>query len=182
MNASESTAIYVDFEIDRRDLFRVNLDLAKWRLVIGLLVVAVPILGLGYLFIIIDEEQTFLQLSPLFIAAPLLAVGGQVLRLHATCRKFVSRLPESQRRFQYLFQAETDGYDLNYGESYTHVAWKDVSKAIEKPAYFVLYLNSFEARIVPKRGFHVAADIPVLRSLLYEKLGPRASLFRNANC
>jgi len=176
MNPREITTIHVDYEINRRDLFEVNLDLAKWRLVVGLLVAAIPIAGLSYLFILIDEGKTLLQLSPLFIGAPLMAVGGQVLRLHAACRKFVSALPASQRRFQYLFQSEGDGYDLTYGDSFSHIAWKDVLKAIEKPAYFVFYLNRFEARIVPKAGFHLPADIPVLRSILSAKLGTKAKL------
>jgi hypothetical protein len=33
MNSNDVTAIHVDFEINRRDLFRANLDLAKWRLI-----------------------------------------------------------------------------------------------------------------------------------------------------
>ena len=143
MNPSYVTTVHVDFEITRRDTFRVNLELAKWRILIGLLVAAVPIVGLSYFFLLIDEGTMLLQLSPLFIAMPLAAVGGQVLRLHAACRKYVSALPESQRRVQYLFQAETDGYDLTYGDSFSHVAWTDVLKAIEKPAYFVIYLNRF---------------------------------------
>lgn len=31
MNINDITTIHVDFEINRRDFFRVNLDLAKWR-------------------------------------------------------------------------------------------------------------------------------------------------------
>jgi len=176
MNPNHTTTVYVDFEINRRVMFRVNVELAKWRILIGLLVAAVPIVGLSYFFILIDEGKIFLQLSPLFVAMPLAAVGGQVLRLHAACRKYVSSLPESQRRVQYLFQAETDGYDLTYGESFTHVAWKDVLKAVEKPGYFVIYLSRFEIRFVPKGGFHLPADIPVLRSILWAKLGTRARL------
>jgi YcxB-like protein len=178
MNLNEIKTIHVDFEVNRRDLFRVNLDMAKGRLITALLVAAIPIVGLSYLFLLIDEGAMLLQLSPLLIGAPLLAVGGQVLRLHAACRKFVSQLPDSQRRFLYLFQAETDGFDRTYGESFNHVAWNDVLKAIEKPAYFVLYLNSFEARIVPKGGFHLSGDIPMLRSILRTRLGARANLFR----
>jgi hypothetical protein len=176
MNANDIPSIHVDFEIYHRDLFRVNLDQAKWRLILGLIVAAIPIVGLSYLFILIDERQMLFQLSPLVIATPLVAIGAQVLRLHVACRRFVSGLPESQRRFQYLFLAEGDGYDRTYGESFSHVAWKDVLKAIEKPGYFVFYLNRFEARIIPKRGFHLLADIPALRSILFAKLGTRAKL------
>ena len=135
MNTNNISPIHFDFEINQRDLFRMNLDLAKWRIVTGLVVAAIPIVGLSYFFVLIDEKKILLQLSPLFIGLPLATVGGQVLRLHAICRKFVAGLPDSQRRVHYLFQAETDGYDVTYGESFSHVAWNDVLKAIEKPAY-----------------------------------------------
>jgi hypothetical protein len=177
MNPRDVTTIYVDYEINRRDLFRMNLDLAKWRLFVGVLIAAIPIAGLSYFFLLIDEGEILLELSPLLIGAPLLAVGGQVLRLHAGCRKFVSQLPESHRRSQYLFQTEMDGFDRTCGESFAHVSWNDVLKAIEKPAYFVIQLNTIEARLVPKQGFHVPADIPMLRSILRAKLGARAKLF-----
>jgi YcxB-like protein len=117
-----------------------------------------------------------LQLSPLLIAAPLAAVGGQVLRLHSACRKFVSALPESQRRIQYSFHLETDGFDVACGESFGHVAWNDVSKAIEKPDYFVLHQNKFQAKVVPKEGFLLHADVATLRGVLRAKLGERARL------
>ncbi len=176
METKAATTIHVDYQINRRDLFRANLDLDKWRLVIGLIVSAIPVVAATYFFMLIDETKILLQLSPLFIGAPFVAVGGQVLRLHATCRKFVSDLPESQRRIQYLFQPETDGFDLTYGESFGHVAWKDVLKATEKPGYFVLYQNRFQATIIPKEGFHLKAEVPTLRSVLRAKLGQRAEL------
>jgi len=176
MNSNDVTAIHVDFEIDRRDLFRANLDLAKWRLIAMFFVMTILIVATSYLFLLINEGTILLQLSPLIIGAPLVAVGGHVLRLHSICRKFVSGLPDSQRRCHYLFQAETDGYDLTYGESFSHIAWKDVLKAIERPAYFVFYLNSLHARIVPKHGFHLREDIPMLRSILRAKLGAKARM------
>lgn len=168
--------VQVDFEIDRRDLFKANLDLAKWRILIGIVVAVILAVGLTYFFILIDEKKILLQLSPLFIGVPVVAVGGQVLRLHASCRKFVAGLPVSQRRFRYMFQAEADGYDLNCGESSSHVAWQDVLKVIEKPSYFLIYPNRFEARLLPMRGFHQPSDIPILRDILLSKLGPRAKL------
>ncbi|HEY0431207.1 MAG TPA: YcxB family protein [Pyrinomonadaceae bacterium] len=176
MQTNSATTIHVDYEINRRDLFRVNLDLDKWRLVIGLVVSAIPVVAGAYFFMLIDEKKMLLQLSPLLAGAPFVAVGGQVLRLHALCRKFVSSLPESQRRVQYFFQPETDGFDVTQGESFGHVAWTDVSKAIEKPAYFVLYRNRFDATIIPKDGFHSRAEVPTLRDVLRAKLGQRAEL------
>jgi hypothetical protein len=176
MQAASTTTIHVDYEINRRDLFRVNLALDKWRLVIGLIVSALPVIAGAYFFMLIDETEMLIQLSPLLAGAPFVAVGGQVLRLHAVCRKFVSAMPESQRRVQYFFQPETDGYDVASGESFGHVAWDDVLKAIEKPAYFVLYQNRFQANIIPKEGFHSRAEVPTLRGVLRAKLGQRAEL------
>jgi len=176
MNSNDVTAIHVDFEINRRDLFRASLDLAKWRLIASFFVITILVVPLSYLFLFINEGKILLQLSPLIIGVPLVTVGGQVLRLHAICRKFVSGLPDSQRRCHYLFQAETDGYDLTYGESFSHIAWKDVLKVIEQPAYFVFYSNSLQARIVPKHGFHLREDIPMLRSILRAKLGAKARI------
>lgn len=179
MSSREVTAIRVDCEVNPRDLFRANLDLAKWRLLLGFAIAAIPIVSLSYFFILIDEKKILLQLSPLFIGLPLASVGGQVLRLHAVCRKFVAALPDSQRRVQYQFQAETDGYDVIYGHSFSHVAWSDVLKAEEKPNYFVIYLNRFDAGFVPKKGFQKADDIPLLRSILATRLGLKAKLFTN---
>ena len=176
MNSNDVTAIHVDFEINRSDLFRANLDLSKWRLIAAFFVMTILIVATSYLFLLINEGIILLQLAPLIIAAPLVAVGGQVLRLNAICRKFVSELNESQRRCHYLFQAETDGYDLTFGESFSHIAWKDVLKVIERPACFVFYLNNFHIRIVPKHGFHLREDIPMLRSILRAKLGAKAKV------
>lgn len=67
MNLNETRTIHVDFEITRRDLFRVNLDLAKWRLFAGLLLAAIPIVGLSYFFILIGEGKILLQLTLSFI-------------------------------------------------------------------------------------------------------------------
>ena len=179
MYPKEATAIQVDFEVNRRELFRMNLDLAKWRLLLGLGIALVPIVGLSYFLILIDRKELLLQLSPLFLGLPLASVGGQVLRLHAICRKFVRGLPESQRRVQYSFQSETDGYDVTYGHSFSHVAWQDILKVQEKPAYFVLYLNRIEAGFLPKQGFQQPAEIPVFRRILSDKLGVKAKLLSN---
>jgi hypothetical protein len=95
MSPKDTTSVHVDFELTHGELFRVNLDLVKWRLIVGILVAAILIVGLSSFFILIDEVRILLQLSPLIIGAPVVAVGAQVLRLYAVCRKFVSTLPAS---------------------------------------------------------------------------------------
>ena len=176
MLAIGSGTVHVIFNVTHRDLFRMNFDLSKWRVLLGFVLALLPIVGLGYFFLLIDEKKILLQLSPLFLGLPLAVVGGQVLRLHASCRKLVAGLPDSQRRIEYFFRSDTDGYDLTYGHSSGHVAWQDVLRAQEMPAYFVIYLNRIEAGFVPKHGFQHPADIPVFRSILAAKLGVKANL------
>lgn len=75
-----------------------------------------------------------------------------------------------------MFQAEADGYDLNCGESFSHVAWRDVLKVTERPSYFLIHPNGFEARVLPRRGFHHSEEIPIFRDILRSSLGTRARL------
>jgi hypothetical protein len=102
-------------------------------------------------------------------------LGGQVLRLHATARKYVSALSTSQRQLQYIFQSSSDGYDSASGGSFSHTVWKDIMQVVEKPGYFLIYLNRFEVGILPRRGFR-PADIPVFRGIVRSKLGGRAKV------
>jgi hypothetical protein len=166
--------IHVDFSIQTRDLFRANLGLAKIRLIVGLGFSLCLITGLVIFFLMIDEQLILLETSPLFVALPLVALGGQVLRLHALCRKYVSRLTESQRRMQYMFSADDDGYDVASGESFSHLSWDDVLKIIEKPTSFLIFLSPYDCQIIPKRGFHRAADIEVLRAIVRSSIGVKA--------
>ena len=175
MTANDDTMVLVDFEIDRRDLFRASMELAKWRFLVGVILVLALVLPLGYFFIVIGEQNILLQTSPLFIGMPLIALGGPVLRLHANSRKYISALSASQRQLQYMFQSRGDGYDCVTGGSFSHTAWPDVMQVVEKPGYFLIYLNRFEVSVLPKRGFQTA-DIPIFRSIVRSKLGPQAKL------
>ena len=134
--------------------------------------------GLMLLFLIIDEKAILMETSPLFIGLPLVAVGGQILRLHAACRKYVAGLTESQRRMQYAFYEHGDGYDVTSGESFSHVSWKDVLRLVERPRSLQIHLSKYDIRIIPKRGFHQGQDIGVLRSLLLASLGTKAHLLK----
>lgn len=168
-------SVLVDFEIDRQDLFRVNMGLSKWRLLIGVVVVLTLGISLTCFFIMIDEEMVLLKTSLFFIGLPLVALGGQVLRLHAFSKKYVAGLAPSQRHVQYMFQSSSDGYDVATGESFSHVVWNDVRQVVEKTRHFLIYLNDFEIRILPKRGFQ-QTDIPVFRKIVQDQLGSHAKL------
>jgi hypothetical protein len=176
MTTNDDAMVLVDFEVNRRDLFRANLELAKWRLLIGIVVVLVLSSALVYFFVLIDEKEILLQTSPLFIGVPIVALAGHVLRLHATSRKYIASLTPSQRQLTYMFRSDSDGYDSAAGESTSHTVWKDVMSVVEKPGYFLLYQNRFQIGVLPKRGFE-AEDVPVFRGIVRSELGEEAKVF-----
>ena len=105
-----------------------------------------------------------------------MGVAGQVLRIHATCRKYFTSLSESQRQVHYMFTSNADGYDVHHGNSFSHIAWTDVSRVVELPLYFIIYFNPYDARVIPKRGFHQDSDIPWFKSIVRSKLSNKAKL------
>jgi hypothetical protein len=174
--SNEDSAVYVDFSIETRDLFRANIFLARFRLMLGLGFSLCLISGLVLIFVAIDETSFLWETSPLFIAMPLVAVGGQVLRMHAICRKSIGALTEAQRRIQYLFYDRGDGFDVSSGESFGHISWSDVLRVVEQRDSFQIYLSKYDVRIIPKRGFHQPGDIPRLRALLSSSSGGKSEL------
>src|SRR4030088_950002 len=96
MTINDDDIVRVNFEVNSRDFFRANMDLFRWRFVLGLVVVLGLTIPLVYLFIVIGEQRVLLQTSPLFIGMPLIVLGGPILRMHATARKYVAALPPSQ--------------------------------------------------------------------------------------
>jgi hypothetical protein len=175
MTPQDHSSVVVSFEIDHRDLFRAQLQLAKWRFLVGIIVFVVLSCGVIYFFLLIGERDILLETSPLFIGMPLVALGGQILRMHASARKYVAALPESQRQAQLRFNSGSDGYDLIRGESSSHIAWKDVLSISEKPSYFLIHQNRYEAGILPKRAFR-PSDLPTFRNIIQSRLGVRAQV------
>lgn len=166
--------IHVDFTSKQSDIFWVNLAIDKYRLAIGVAIFLLVTGAFVWFFSLIGELEVLLQVSPFFIGIPAIAVAGQVLRLHATCRKFVKSLPESQRRVQYMFEENSEGYDVIRGGSFSHILWQDLMKLVEQRDYFVIFINAYDCRILPKNGFHDPSDIPLLRELVRSKLGTKA--------
>ncbi len=180
MNSATDTTglpVHIHFSLERRDLFPASLQMVRRRLLIGIGILAFFTAGLIYFFVLIDELGILLQLSPLFIGLPIMGVAGQVLRVHATCRKYFSSLSESQRRISYMFTSKGDGYDLHHGDSFSHIAWSDVSRVVEQSLFFLIYFNHYDAYIVPKRGFQQDSDIPRFRIIVRSKLGNKAMLY-----
>ena len=176
MSEKENAAIQIDFLIDACDLFRASLDLAKHRLLLGLGFVLALVTGLVVFFVIIDEKVILVQTSPLFVGLPLVAIGGQVLRIDAVCRKYVSSLSPSQRRMHYRFSDDAENYEVASGDSTGCISWNDVLKVVERPKYFLIFLNKFDVQLIPKKAIQPVEQAARLRRILIAKLGVRAKL------
>lgn len=167
-----------NFVIESSDLFPVNLKLSRIRIILGLAVSLTLVGALVWFFLILGETKILLQTSPLFVGMPLLAVGGQILRLHAFCRKYVRGLPANQRRMRYCFSSADNSFQVTSGESVSNISWNDVMKVTEDRKRFLFFYNKFEVSIIPKRAFTQPDSIARLRQLALTKLGERASVLR----
>jgi hypothetical protein len=171
--SNDGAVVTAEHEVDHRLIFRAHLALAKWRLAAAVLVMGLLIASLIYFFVLIGEQKILWQTSPLFIGFPLLGIGGQMLRLHATSRKYVASLLPSQRVVRYAFRAEASAYEVLFGESYGLITWADHLKALEQSDYFLLVLNRQNITVIPKSAFE-QHGISVFRNILKSKLGERA--------
>lgn len=176
MSMKENDAIDVDFLIEARDLFRASIDMAKYRLLLGLGISLAFVTGLIMFFVVINEKVILIQTSPLFIGLPLVAIGGQVLRIHAKCRKYISSLSSSQKRMRYHFSVNAENYEVASGESRSCISWSDVLKIAERTRYFLIFLNKFDVQLIPKKAIQPAEQAVRLRGIFIAKLGARAKL------
>jgi hypothetical protein len=173
---TKDRVIQVDATIDLKDYFHVYFDTAKTKLIIACLIVASVIAGFTYFFILIGEQKILLQLSPLFFGMPIVAIVGQFLRVHASYRKYIRDLSDSEKNIHYIFRENGDGFDIVSGKSFSHVAWENVRKVIERPRYFHFVLNRYESIIIPRRFLVRASDEDVLKEIIVAKVGPGAKL------
>ena len=174
----DGSVVTAHYELDHRLMFRAYLALAKGRLAVAVLVISLLIGSLIYFFVLIGEQQILWQTSPLFIGLPIMGVAGQLLRLHAASRKYVSSLLPSQRLIKYAFLAEADSYEVYFGESYSLIPWSDQLKALEKSDYFMLFHNRYDFGVVPKSAFE-PHGVAAFRQILRAKMGDRAYVAHN---
>ena len=172
----DKVAIEIEFVLEPSDLFRAGLRLARTRILFGLAFSLTFIAGLIIFLLVLDEAKILLQTSPLFVGIPLLAVGGQILRLHASCKQYVRSLPTSQRRVRYSFSTTADSFHVASGESSGIISWNDVMKVVEDRKRFLFYLNKFDARLIPKRALRQADRLVLLRQVVLSRLANRAQL------
>ncbi len=168
--------IQIDTTIELKDYFHAYFDAAKTKLIIACLIVAAVIAGFIYFFTLIDEQKILWQLSPLFFGIPIVAIVGQFLRVHASYRKYIRDLPDSQREMHYIFHEAGDGFDIVRGNNFSHIAWENVRKVIERPRYFHFVLNQYESIIIPRRFLLHGSDEQVLKEIMVSQAGPKAKL------
>ena len=175
---SENRILQVDTTIELSDYFQVYFDASKTKLIIATLIVASVIAAFTYFFILIGEEKILWQLSPLFFGIPIVAVVGQFLRVHASYRKYIKDLSDSEKNIHYMFAENGDGFDVISGKSFSHVAWESVRKVIERPRYFQFVLNKYEAIIIPKRFIVQASDEELMKEIIISHVGQKAKFLK----
>jgi hypothetical protein len=168
--------LQVDATLDLKDYFHVYFDGAKTKLIIACLIVAAMIGAFTYFFILIGEQAILLQLSPLFFGLPIVAIVGQFLRIHASYRKYLKDLSDSEKQIHYIFHENGDGFDVVYGKSFSHVAWDSVRRVVERPRYFRFVLNKYESMVIPKRFLLHASDQELMKEIIVSHVGQNAKL------
>src|SRR5678816_585114 len=104
MRETKDRILQIDATIELKDYFHAYFDAAKTKLIIACLIVAVVVVAFTYFFILIGEQKILWQLSPLFFGLPIVAIVGQFLRIHASYRKYLADLSESEKNVHYIFR------------------------------------------------------------------------------
>lgn len=178
MRETKDRILQVDATIDLKDYFQAYFDAAKTKLIIACLIVAVLVAAFTYFFMLIGEQEILWQLSPLFFGLPIVAIIGQFLRIHASYRKYLADLSESEKNVHYIFREGEDGFEIVRGKNFGHVAWESVRRVIERPRYFRFILNKYESLIIPKRFLMHDSDEKVMRQIIVSHLGNKAKLLK----
>lgn len=176
MQEGTDRVVHVDATVEMKDYFHAYLDLVKPKLVIACLILAAVIAAFSYFFILIGEQKILWQISPLFFGLPIIAVVGQFLRFHATYRKYLRDLTDSEKHIHYIFQENGDGFEIVRGKNFSHVAWESVRRVTERPRYFHFVLNKYESIIIPKRFFSDRSDDNLIKQIIASQVGNKAKL------
>ena len=174
MLESNDRTLHVDATIQLKDYFHAYFDASKTRLIIACLIVAGVIAAFTYFFILIGEQKILWQLSPLFFGLPIVAIAGQFLRVHASYRKYLADLSDSEKQIKFMFHEKGDGFEIVRGKSFSHVAWERVRRVIERPRYFRFVLNKYESIIIPKRFLLPGSDEELMKEIIVAQVGHKA--------
>jgi len=171
--------VQINVTIELGDYFRAYLDASKTRLAVAAGIVVCFIAALTYFFVLIGEQHILLQLSPLFIALPLVAIAGQILRWHASYRKLLADLSDSEKNILYIFHERGDGFDMVEGKNSAHLSWETVRAVVERSRYFRFVLNRYQSLIISKKFLRTESDARLMREIIRSHLGARARLLND---
>lgn len=160
------STLQIDTTVELKDYFHVYFDTAKMHILIGVVVVLVFFAAAVYFFLLIGEQKILVQLIPLFLGVPLVALAGQLLRVHASYRKYIKKLSDEEKQIHYIFKDDSDGFDMIRGASFAHFAWSNVSRIVERPGYFNFAFNDYQSVIIPKRFFRDETEIKLMRQIV----------------
>jgi hypothetical protein len=175
----QERVLHLHVTLELKDYFRYYLDTIKVKILIAAIIYAVVTTGFIYFFTLIGEQETLLKTSPLFLGFPAVAIVGQLLRVHASYRKYLTSLSDSEKNAHLIFREPGSGYDVVWGDNFSHVAWGSVRSVVEKTRYFQFCFNKYDSYIIPKRFFHSESEQELLREILRSHLGSRAKLFES---
>ena len=176
MSGRDDKSVHLNFSVEFSDLFLPNLDLIKFRLLLSLGIGISFVAVMVWIFLRLGEGPILFETAPLFIVFPLFSSVAPILRMYSMLRNFVSRLSSTQRQIRYTFSEQANGYEVAFGDSFSHIAWSDVTKIVEKHRYFVVFHFGREVRIIPKRTLLRAEDLESLRAIFVLHLKDRARL------
>lgn len=172
----QESILHLQVTLEAGDYFRYYLDTIKMKMVIAAIIYALVAASLISFFAFIGEQEMLLKTSPLFLGFPALAIVGQLLRAHASTRKYIANLREVERVWKFSFRDNSGGYDVAHGDNFSHVAWSSLRSVIERPRYFEFRFNKYDTYIIPKKFFDSALEEEFLRQILRSQLGNRANL------
>jgi len=171
--------VQIDATIELGDYFRAYLDASKAKLAIACIIVLSLISALTYFFVLIGEQHMLLQLSPLFFGLPLVAIAGQFLRMHASYRKYLADLSDSEKNVLYIFHEHGDGFEMINGKNFGHLSWETVRAVVERSRYFRFVLNRYESLIISKKFLYTQSDTVLMREIIRSHIGTKARLLND---
>jgi hypothetical protein len=173
---SEARVVQVEYTLELKTMFRFYLARAKRGFIVGALIFVVATGAVAGFFAFIGETPFFFLTSPLFIGFPAIALTGQLLRVHASYRKYLAGLTEDEKRWRIVFTERADCYETFNAASSGRVSWKSVRKVIERNGYYEFWHNKYDVGALMKHYFLNESDHQAFRAILRDAIGDKANL------
>jgi hypothetical protein len=174
--ASVPRVVQIEYTLELKNMFRIYLAHSKRRLIIGALIFVVATSAVAGFFAFIGETEFLLLTSAMFIGFPAIALIGQVLRAHASYRKYLAGMDEEEKRWRIVFTEQADAYEAFNVARSSRISWKNVRKVIERDGYYEFWHNKYDVVVLLKQYFRDEPDHQAFRAILRDALEERAKL------